>query len=318
MLTHRGFSAWIVVDGKPLPQYLVAEDTKASRVSCWIPGQEGQKFSVFWKDHGGKVDSCAFISLDGLVVPGRFLFGDGETSRSGVRSSARTERPFIFQKIEEDEPLNQSVNKDGVGTITLRIKRIQRVAGRPANPLQQLPSTALGKRKAGDLCVSFGDDTPTFDQFSYTWSVKPHEKDGPVSGRIPKTYVSFVFRYRTREWLQLQGIMPECDVPPSPSPSVTRASMRRVSSAPAVPVPARQETALITPRASPTPPKKKLKTNDQEKPYLAAGPRRPRRPSADMRRTVSFQVTSREFSGEQLLKFEPLEEEDAGDPDWTP
>ncbi|KAJ7271985.1 hypothetical protein B0H12DRAFT_673370 [Mycena haematopus] len=267
MLTLRGFSAWIVVDGKPVPQYLVAEDTKAARVSCWIPGDAGQKFSVFWKDHGGKVDSCGFISLDGLVVPGRFLFGDGETSRSGVRSSATTERPFIFQNIEEDEPLNQSVNKD-VGMITLRIKRIQRVAGRPANPLQELPNSTLGKRKAGDLCVSFGEDTQTFEQFAYTWSVRPYEKDGPVDGKIPKTFVTFTFRYRTREWLQMQGIMPESDAP-TPRP-VTRASMRRVSSAPAVQVSAPQETALITPRASPTPPNKRLKTSVEEKPYLAA------------------------------------------------
>ncbi|KAF8212025.1 hypothetical protein K438DRAFT_1805820 [Mycena galopus ATCC 62051] len=303
MLTHRGFSAWIVVDGKPVPQYLVAEDAKASRVSCWIPGEAGQKFTVAWKDHGGKVDSCAFISLDGLIVPGRFLFGNGETSRSGVRSSATTERPFIFQNIEEDEPLNQSVNKD-VGMITLRIKRIQRIAGRPANSLQELPSATLGKRKAGDLSVGFGEDTQTFDQFAYTWSVRPYEKDGPTDGKTPKTYVSFVFRYRTREWLQMQGIMPESEVPPSAP--LTRAAMRRVSN------------SLITPRASPTPPKKRLKTSVQEKPYLAAGPRRPRRPSADMRRTVSFQVTSRESSGEQLLRFDALEEEDAGDPDWTP
>jgi len=317
MLTHRGFSAWIVVDGKPVPEYLVAEDTKASRVSCWIPSEAGQKFSVFWKDHGGKVDSCSFITLDGLVVPGRFLFGEGETSRTGVRSSAKTERPFIFQNIEEDEPLTQSVNKD-VGMITLRIKRIQRVAGRPANPIQELPSTvALGKRKAGELCVGFGEDRQTFDQFAYTWSVKPYEKDGPVGGRTPKTHVSFVFRYRTREWLQMQGIMPDSDVPLSPP--VTRASMRRVSSAPAMPIHGTEST-LITPRASPTPPRKKLKSSVQEKPYLAAAPRRPRRPSADMRRTVSFQVSSRESSsaGQNLLIFDPLKEEEAGDPDWTP
>ncbi|KAJ7444904.1 hypothetical protein FB451DRAFT_1293799 [Mycena latifolia] len=314
MLTHRGFSAWIVVDGKPVPEYLVAEDTKAARVSCWIPSEEGQKFSVHWKDHGGKVDSCSFISLDGFVVPGRFLFGSGSTWRDGVRSSATSERPFVFQKIEQDEPSTNAVNKD-VGMITLRIKRIQRVASRPANPVQQLPSITLGKRKAGDLCVSFGDDKQAFDQFAYTWSVKPYEKDTPAGARTPSTYVSFTFRYRSREFLQMQGIMPECDVPSSPP--VTRASMRRVSSAPAMPVP-KAPAALITPRASPSPPKKKHKS--QEKPYLPASPRRPRRPSADMRRTVSYQITSREISGEQLLKFESLKEEDdsVDDPDWTP
>ena len=42
MLTHRGFSAWIVVEGKELPEYLAAVDSDANRVSCWIPGDEGQ------------------------------------------------------------------------------------------------------------------------------------------------------------------------------------------------------------------------------------------------------------------------------------
>jgi len=312
MLTHRGFSAWIVVDGKPVPEYLVAEDTKAARVSCWVPSEAGQKFSVHWKDHGGKVDSCSFISLDGLVVPGRFLFGSGETFRQGVRSSTTTERPFVFQKIEQDEPSTHAVNKD-VGMITLRVKRIQRVASRPANPVQQLPSVTLGKRKAGELCVSFGEDKQAFDQFAYTWSVKPYEKDAPAGSRTPSTYVSFVFRYRSREFLQMQGIMPESDVP-SLSPPTTRSSMRRVSSAPAMPIP--ETHTLITPRASPAPPRKKRKS--EEKPYLPAAPRRPRRPSADMRRTVSYQTTSRGASGDQLVHFDPLEEEDdGGDPDWV-
>jgi len=314
MLTHRGFSAWIVVDGKPVPEYLVAEDNQAARVSCWIPSEEGQKFSVHWKDHGGKVDSCAFISLDGVVVPGRFLFGTGETFRQGVRSSMNTERPFVFQKVEEDEPSSHPVNKD-VGMITLRIKRIKRVASRPANPMQELPSV-LGKRKTGDLCIGFGEDTQAYDQYAYTWSVKPYEKDAPASARTPSTYVSFVFRYRSREFLQMQGIMPDSDV--ASSPPTTRASMRRVSSAPAMPAPGAEPT-LITPRASPTPPRKKHKSGIEQKPYLPSGTRRPRRPSADLRRTVSYQVASREFSGAPALKFEPLEEEDdrADDPDWT-
>jgi hypothetical protein len=42
MLTHRGFSAWIVADGETLPEYLVAVDSNANKVSCWIPSKEGQ------------------------------------------------------------------------------------------------------------------------------------------------------------------------------------------------------------------------------------------------------------------------------------
>jgi hypothetical protein len=47
------------------------------------------------------VDSCGFIKLDGFIVPGRFLFGQGITSRGGVRASKSTERPFMFQKVKE-------------------------------------------------------------------------------------------------------------------------------------------------------------------------------------------------------------------------
>ena len=42
MLTHRGFSAWIVADGETLPEYLVAVDSTANKVSCWIPSKHGQ------------------------------------------------------------------------------------------------------------------------------------------------------------------------------------------------------------------------------------------------------------------------------------
>ena len=40
------------------------------------------------------------------------------------------------------------------GMIILKIKRIKRVDGRPANPLQPIPSV-LGKRKVGDLCIGY-------------------------------------------------------------------------------------------------------------------------------------------------------------------
>jgi hypothetical protein len=42
MLRHRGFSAWIESNGNAIPEYLVALDETANRVSCWIPGTEGQ------------------------------------------------------------------------------------------------------------------------------------------------------------------------------------------------------------------------------------------------------------------------------------
>ncbi|KAF5380992.1 hypothetical protein D9615_004073 [Tricholomella constricta] len=292
MLTHRGFSAWIVVEGKPLPEYLVAVDSSKNRVSCWIPSEEGKNFAVHWKDHGGKVDSCSFITLDGFVVPGRFLFGNGEASRQGVRTSATTERPFVFQKVDEaaSEISSESPPKE-IGMVTLRVKRVARVETRPANPIQELPKTLLGKRKPGDFCVGFGEEKGTDEQHPSTWSVIAHDKTVPGS-KQPSTYVSFVFRYRSREFLEAQGIATELE--PVCAPAVTkRAPVRRVVSLPSsmpsldIREPPRKKTklAMIPPLG----------------PYS--------RPVQDMRRTASCKVEPKKqdgFPGRRMFTFSAL------------
>jgi hypothetical protein len=43
MLTHRGFSACILSEGKPIPEYLVAVvDENPNTISCWIPSEVGK------------------------------------------------------------------------------------------------------------------------------------------------------------------------------------------------------------------------------------------------------------------------------------
>lgn len=194
---------------KPLPEYLVAYDSAANRLSCWIPSEEGQKFAVCWRDHGSKVDSCGFITLDGQIVPGRFLFGEGFTQRSGFRTSRTTERPFEFQKVPDiaGDTIDQAANKE-TGMIILRIKRVVRISSRPPNLIQDTPPAfALGKRRPGDICVGLGEETES-PQYGSTWHVVPHGEDSR-SRKVPSTYVSFVFRYRTAEFLEAQGIFTE-------------------------------------------------------------------------------------------------------------
>ncbi|KAF7294793.1 hypothetical protein MIND_01017000 [Mycena indigotica] len=308
MLTHKGFSAWITVAGSPLPEYLVGQDATGNSVNCWIPAVQGQNFSVHWKDHGGKVDTASFIYLDGLAVPGRFLFGEGEASRSGVRSSPTSERPFVFQELAEDSS-NPSGQESGI--VLLKIKRITKVGGRPANPLQNIPQGTVGRGRAGEMRIGFGVDQPTNPQYPHTWSVLPYEKDSTSNTKTPSTYVSFVFRYRSAEWLQSQSIMPKGDTIPPPLPADTRRAS--VQSTP------------MTPRESPdppesTPPYKKLRS---EKPGLQGKTSSPtgraRRPSGDRRRTASYQTpASRQASMEHVFHFPLLKEEVDNDPDWKP
>ncbi|KZT26516.1 hypothetical protein NEOLEDRAFT_1062733 [Neolentinus lepideus HHB14362 ss-1] len=101
VVSHRGFSAWISCEGRMLPEFEVAVDSKTHRVTSWIPSFEGKPFVVHWKDQGSKIDTAAYITLDGLTVAGRFLPGEGETYRDGVRTGPNMERPFVFSKVPE-------------------------------------------------------------------------------------------------------------------------------------------------------------------------------------------------------------------------
>ncbi|KAF9265504.1 hypothetical protein L218DRAFT_1075614 [Marasmius fiardii PR-910] len=233
MLSHRGYSAWIVVNGQPLPEYLVAVNSETHQVSCWIPSEEGQQFSVHWQDHGSNVDTASYISLDGFTAPGRFLCGAGATYRSGVRTGENTERPFVFRQVIENTASSSS--KD-IGMIVLKIKRVTRTGKQQVDGLQQLSRGPQGNRQPGDMYVGFGEESRSFKRWDYTWSVEPHV-DGSGNPASYPTYVSFVFRYRSYEFLQAQGIAqaPATSPTTSTGTSIARAPVRRITSAPAAP-----------------------------------------------------------------------------------
>ncbi|KAF8163459.1 hypothetical protein B0H34DRAFT_695547 [Crassisporium funariophilum] len=283
MLTHRGFSAWITSNNEEVPEYLVAVDEKAHCVSCWIPGTEGQTFTVYWSDNDGKVDTCTFITLDGMVVPGRFLLGNGTSKRSGVRTSETTERPFMFRKVED--PASGSSSSKEAGMITLKVKRIKRLLDRPANSIRSIPDTILGKRKAGELCVGFGQEYRVQDRSPSTWAVIPYDQDVPGATK-PRTFVSFVFRYRSREFLESQGIAPPVDEKRPPPPPKALPPAKRMASLP--------PHALSQPELSLEPPLKKPRLMPQT---TLPFPTSARRPSAELRRTASWTATQHTTGG---------------------
>ncbi len=87
MLTHREFSAWIVVEGKELPEYLVAVDSDANRVSCWIPGEEGQ------------VSSISFLVHRPFTFPiSRFQYIGGTTEEKWTRADTSLLTASLYQE----------------------------------------------------------------------------------------------------------------------------------------------------------------------------------------------------------------------------
>ncbi|KAI0263348.1 hypothetical protein BC834DRAFT_886848 [Gloeopeniophorella convolvens] len=204
MLRLREFAAWITSDGCHLPVYEPVIDKSNSRVTCWLACEEGKNFTVHWRDGGSQIDTAAYITLDGYKVPGRYIYGKGEASRSGLRIGRDTERPFVFAR-HEDEALgiltDPQVDMKQLGTIVLRIRRISVTEIGKRNPTPQIPSSMQANNQAFDVTIGFGSPVPTSNQVP-TISFESYDKEHPGS------YVTFIFRYRTREFLELHNLIP--------------------------------------------------------------------------------------------------------------
>lgn len=111
-----------------------------------------------WSDHGGGIKTCGYITLDGYIIPGRFLHGEGTAWRGSIRTGQSYVRPFIFQKVqhsgkqfwfsvtEQMSSLASMSGTDGstamdkdVGMIVLRIKRVKLVEVALPIAIQQPP-----------------------------------------------------------------------------------------------------------------------------------------------------------------------------------
>lgn len=202
-----------------------------SKVTCWLPSQPGRNFTINWCDAGSGIDSQSFIELDGIVLPGKYIYGHGQVRRTGVRTGDQTEKPFVFGRIDrgssslatwlsspsralthphadiDDIPL---VGKESsIGSIILKIKLVRRIAGRVANSPLLVPQQVRGKRRTGDDCIgfvlgsppspvitanwprSYGTERLVASQHKATWRILPWDLSNPHS------FVTFVFRYRS-------------------------------------------------------------------------------------------------------------------------
>ncbi|KZT70127.1 hypothetical protein DAEQUDRAFT_668237 [Daedalea quercina L-15889] len=99
----EGYSAWITIPGHELREFDAAVDSHSRKATCWIPSEEGMRFSVHWKDHAGSIPTATFIKLDGYTVPGHFLMGEGEAERDNIRVGITTVRPFTFARVPHGE-----------------------------------------------------------------------------------------------------------------------------------------------------------------------------------------------------------------------
>ncbi|OCH92214.1 hypothetical protein OBBRIDRAFT_818381 [Obba rivulosa] len=224
MLAHLSYAAWVTCEGKELSEYEVTLDKRKNRVTCWIPSQAGKTFTVHWRDMGSSVESATYLYLDGTVVPGHFLFGSGTAERGSMRVGEAEERPFMFATVQEDTegtPSKKNASKH-VGTIMIKIRQVRRTSPHAPNAPRVPPRSPRGRRTTGETYIGFGPIRSSHPQATNTWSIVPYDDKKPGS------YVTFVFRYRPRDFLVMQGIMSRSDpefIAASPStPALTTAS----------------------------------------------------------------------------------------------
>ncbi|KAI0697504.1 hypothetical protein C8T65DRAFT_662103 [Cerioporus squamosus] len=265
-MLHRGYEVWIADSREQrLPEYKVEVGEDDSVITCYIPSESGEQFSIRWKDHNGPMANHTNMktSVDGVRVGGKHSRPGASGKCVGVRTDSESVyHPFqfaILQTTDEEEALWAGGASDQLGTIELRVVHVH------ANVRSKnfKPDTFAGvsrvherSKKAGAHCVALGPALP-FNKHHRHHSVKTI----PLDKRAPP-FATFRFHYRPAAILQAQGIMPapvlasadEQDAHTGPN---TQQKKRKAHGS-TVPAHASQAIARVSPAAEKKPVKSEL------------------------------------------------------------
>ncbi|EIM90332.1 uncharacterized protein STEHIDRAFT_119354 [Stereum hirsutum FP-91666 SS1] len=198
--------------------YDVKGDAAAREISCFLLAEQGKTFTIHWRDRGSGIASASYIELDGVTVPGKFLYGSGTSFRSGVRTGPESERPFSFAKVPDqnpsDAPLDYRYDLQKCGKIALWIKKVTLREHCGANSIvDAIPEPMKGKGRHFPLAVGYEAARPTGYQHELTRTFEPFDNTNPG----PE--VTFVWRYRDLEWMIINGHNIPGRMLPPPEPS---------------------------------------------------------------------------------------------------
>ncbi|KAF8881337.1 hypothetical protein BD779DRAFT_1675476 [Infundibulicybe gibba] len=181
--TTDEFSAWVSIDGVRLPQYGVETTVikGVKTVSCWIASE---------------VDKM----LGGTSTYSANLIPDTAT-RSAKHVSDTVARPLMFSKTEfTDEDAYMNSNPHNLGEIVVEIWTTEiepelHTTVHDYSPKEQPTKIHERTKKAISHRATFGDEFATVHRKASTCT------DG-------RRVMNFIFKYRPREYLQAEGIMP--------------------------------------------------------------------------------------------------------------
>ncbi|KIO34332.1 hypothetical protein M407DRAFT_240654 [Tulasnella calospora MUT 4182] len=221
-LSHRGFSALVLVDGVPAPVYRPEYDSHTDNIlqpiedkrimTGWIASEEGKTFSVAFRNDDGEDSehaSSGHIFVDGqdaasaILRPGRIY----PATRHGARLSDDEVRPWTFSKLELTD--DDSVADPGdprakdIGTIQVKIKYIKLGSAVPMKKTK-LDDVGLVHEKAKKA----GIHTTTYKTRQKLAKSRAVSNKPLYPNDEWEHHVVFTFRYRSREILMAEGIIP--------------------------------------------------------------------------------------------------------------
>lgn len=221
MLTIKGFSAWITIEGggKEAKEYDVQVKDVSGRaeVSCFIASEVGQGFCVNWEDEDfdddGHGATYGDVYADGRHIgeelicrSGRYAIGGATQWVNKIVSPDGKVCPFVFGQTElsdDDEALERKDLDQKIGKIILEIQRVKITGSKRLNKMETLRNI----RRNGDL--SIGKVHESVKQLSTEHrvilgeplsSVQAHERSHSsvymVDYLDEKPWATFIFDYR--------------------------------------------------------------------------------------------------------------------------
>jgi len=204
-LSIGGHEVWITAGGKELQHYgMELNETTANEISCWIPSETDQPFSVVWQKTTTESSACIRIYLDGHHCRTGILWDHMVNTPYPLSESivSPTEcHDFKFGSLEmtdDDAFLRSSDSAQNIGEIKVvvvdaTIGEIQEAPVFPSIP--EAKKVHETSKKGVPHQVKYGEKHLRQKQAFYKWVPKGN----------PRT---FIFRYRPLALLQADEIAP--------------------------------------------------------------------------------------------------------------
>ncbi|KAH9933760.1 uncharacterized protein B0H18DRAFT_1207921 [Fomitopsis serialis] len=204
------FEVYIKSDGHELPEYQV-EALDDTTLACYVPSEVGKTFEICWRRDTRHDTHSTSVScyVDGWDAGGTLCRpGAVEGSRWGIRCAKDQRKPFQFASLvltDDDTVATGSEAQQDSGTIQVKLSYAIRIASEP-HFVTKLDQFKVGvqvvhekSKQMGVQCISLGDSRKckATDKV-YAESVNPQQP----------SYSSFIFRYRSKDFLQAENIMP--------------------------------------------------------------------------------------------------------------